>query len=297
MRFFQLVLAVLLALKAIFVAFRTRQMKLRTSFLAPAGGLDIVATFMTILLTHLEDEKSFAPSTVLVLYYSASTLCFLPMLRTTWLLENNAVCSLIWTFIWLLTLLALVLESSTQRSSTAQIDRDVTKEQLESFWGRNFFIYLLPFLRYGYCNTIGISDVPAVDKPLRSKEAYEQLLPVLHRYEGRFRLLRSILSAFKWSLASAIIPRLSLAGLSFCQAFLMPATLRLVKDQEENDMRSYKGGIIGAYVFVYFGIAVSSCDKCSRVLIDSYVGLAFDIPPSSVSFCHHHSCLSCISRV
>jgi ATP-binding cassette subfamily C (CFTR/MRP) protein 1 len=200
MRFFQLVLAVLLALKAIFLASRTRQMKLRTSFLAPAGILDIVATFMTILLTHLGDERSFAPSTVLVLYYSASTLCFLPMLRTTWLLENNAVCSLTWTFVWLLKLLALVLESSTQRSSTAQIDRDVTKEQLASFWGRNFFIYLLPFLRFGYSNTIGISNVPAVDKPLRSKEAYEQLLPVLRRYEGRFRLLRSILSAPKWNM-------------------------------------------------------------------------------------------------
>jgi ATP-binding cassette subfamily C (CFTR/MRP) protein 1 len=144
--------------------------------------------------------SSVSPDRSKVLYYSASTLCFLPILRTTWLLENNAVCSLTWTFVSLLTLLALVLESSTQRSSTAQIDRDVTKEQLASFWGRNFFIYLLPFLRFGYSNTIGISNVPAVDKPLRSKEAYEQLLPVLRRYEGRFRLLRSILSAPKWNM-------------------------------------------------------------------------------------------------
>jgi ATP-binding cassette subfamily C (CFTR/MRP) protein 1 len=297
MHFLQLVLSVLLALKAIFVAFRTRQTKLRTSFVAPAGGLDIVATFVTIVLTHLEDERSIAPSTVLVLYYSASSLCFLPILRTTWLLEDNVVCSLIWTFIWLLTLVILVLESSTKRSWTTQKDRDIRKEQLASFWGRSFFIHLLPFLWFGYSNTIGISDIPAVDKPLRSKEAYGQLLPNLRRYKGRFRLLRAILSAFKWSLASAIVPRLSLTGLSFCQAFLMSATLRLVKDQKENIMPSYRGGIIGAYVLVYFGLAVSDCDKCSRMSIDSYIGLAFDIPPSSISFCHHYSCLSCVPRV
>ncbi|KAI4848241.1 putative ABC transporter [Aureobasidium sp. EXF-8845] len=255
--FLQLILSVLLALKAIFLAFRTRQTKLRTSFLTPAGALDIIATFVTVVLTHLEDERSKAPSTVLVLYYSASSLCFLPILRTTWLLEDNVVCSLTWTFIWLLTLVVLVLESSTKRSWTAQKSRDVMEEQLASFWGRSFFIYLLPFLWFGYSNTIGISDIPAVDKPLRSKAANEQLLPYFRRYKGRFRLLRAILSAFIWSLASAIVPRLSLTGFSFCQAFLISATLRLMKDQEENIIPSYKGGIIGAYVLVYFGLAAS----------------------------------------
>jgi ATP-binding cassette subfamily C (CFTR/MRP) protein 1 len=178
MRYLQLVLSVLLALKSIFVAFRIRQTKLRTSFLAPAGGLDIVATIVTVVLTHLEDERSIAPSTVLVLYHSASSLCFLPILRTAWLLEDNVVCSLTWTSIWLLTLVILVLESLTKRSWTTQKNRDVMKEQLASFWGRSFFIYLLPFLWFGYSNTIGISDIPAVDKLKSGLAPSRWLLPL-----------------------------------------------------------------------------------------------------------------------
>ncbi|KAG9689543.1 putative multidrug resistance protein, partial [Aureobasidium melanogenum] len=170
-------------------------------------------------------------------------------------MEDRNAYSLIWTFIWIITIAALFLESLPQRKT--QADERVTKEQLASFWSRSFFIYLLPLLQLGYSKIIGISDLPAIDQTLQSTKAYKQLLKNLRRHQGRFRLIRATLSALKWTFAIGILPRLSLTGFSFCQAFLISATLKLVNDRKNSGIHYYEGGTIGAYVLVYFGLATS----------------------------------------
>jgi ATP-binding cassette subfamily C (CFTR/MRP) protein 1 len=70
------------------------------------------------------------------------------------------------------------------------------------------------------------------------------------------------LNVRKWPLLSAVIPRLALTALNFCQPFLLHRAIDLsqqpVSEQSTND--GY--GLIAAYFFVYLGIAVCSIRHC-----------------------------------
>jgi ATP-binding cassette subfamily C (CFTR/MRP) protein 1 len=58
-------------------------------------------------------------------------------------------------------------------------------------------------------------------------------------------------------LIETILPRLSLTALMFCQPFLINLTIRLSQEPNSRASRQEGYGLIGAYFFVYVGIAVS----------------------------------------
>lgn len=60
----------------------------------------------------------------------------------------------------------------------------------------------------------------------------------------------------KWPLLSAVIPRLALIALNFCQPFLLHRALTLSEQPVTQDSKNVGYGLIGAYFLVYVGIAV-----------------------------------------
>lgn len=64
------------------------------------------------------------------------------------------------------------------------------------------------------------------------------------------------LTTFKWPLLSVVFPRLCLTAFLFCQPFLINAAVELSLTPVDEWTTNSGHGLIGAYVFVYVGIAV-----------------------------------------
>lgn len=66
------------------------------------------------------------------------------------------------------------------------------------------------------------------------------------------------LKVLKWPLLSAVIPRLSLTALNFCQPFLLHRAIDLSQQPITKESTNNGYGLIAAYFFVYLGIAITT---------------------------------------
>ena len=81
-------------------------------------------------------------------------------------------------------------------------------------------------------------------------------LHVIASYQGKHKLVVVILQTLKWPLLIPILPRLVLMAFTYCQPLLVTRFLDYLQSDDDSNVGR---GLIGAYVVVYFGIAVSCC--------------------------------------
>ncbi|KAK3403550.1 P-loop containing nucleoside triphosphate hydrolase protein [Sordaria brevicollis] len=162
---------------------------IHTSVSLAATILTTISLFSSSLLSLLEDQRTIHPSDLLVIYFSASTVLYIPRLRTLFLLSSSSTPHLLalrvlWTLIYALTTLVAITESLGKFSLLQPRYKHVvvTKEQTAGFWSRGFFVWLLPFFQVGYKKILGMGDVPGVDGELRVESCGGEM-------EGAFRKL------------------------------------------------------------------------------------------------------------
>ncbi|TDZ20182.1 ABC transporter atnG [Colletotrichum orbiculare MAFF 240422] len=214
----------------------------------------VFATFYSLL----EDQRSVRPSDTLILYFSATAILDLPRLRTLWLIQANLPKAL-WTVIFILTVLVVPLESISKKRFLRPTYRSLTKEEGTGFWGRSFFTWLLPFFRLGYSRVIHMADMPDVDPDLTSEGAGQPLETAWARRRGRkhHALLRSNFAAYRTTALLGVLTRLFLTAFTFCQPFLITATVSFMQAPRTPQSERYGQALVGAYVLTYLGIAVS----------------------------------------
>lgn len=226
----------------------------------PAAVIADMAILAASWTSFLEDQRSVSPSYILVLFFSASGLLAIPRMRSLWLMRGNEACKIIWTLVFVLTLVALILESVKKTRFLKSDFKAVSKEQLSGFWSRSLFTWLVPFLLLGYSKVFQLHDLPEVDRSIQAEVASSRLQLKFRRSHGRYRLLKSIFCAFKFTFLWAIPPRLALSAFTFSQAFLISSTIEYMQRSQSQKERNSNSGnaLIGAYVLVYSGIAVSA---------------------------------------
>jgi len=74
---------------------------------------------------------------------------------------------------------------------------------------------------------------------------------------GPHSLFATTLQKLKWPILAVIPPRLCLIGFSFCQPFLINRAVRFSQDPATAQTKNIGYGLIGAYIVVFIGIAVS----------------------------------------
>lgn len=67
------------------------------------------------------------------------------------------------------------MQSASKFTSLRPTYQPLTKEELNSFWGRGFYIYLLPLLKVGNSKVFEVDDLPEVDAQLQGTDAGEDL--------------------------------------------------------------------------------------------------------------------------
>ncbi|XRM42747.1 hypothetical protein ABZX51_005956 [Aspergillus tubingensis] len=132
-------------------------------------------------------------------------------------------------------------------------------EGILGFWGQSFFIWVLPVLQTGYSKVLGTDDLPEMDADQQTQLTREELEKAWKISSGKHRLLRSTFSAYRNTFLSAIVPRLCLSAFNFCQPFLITTTIAYIQNDGSDPDRKRRGqAIVGAYVLVYLGWAIST---------------------------------------
>lgn len=249
-------LAILFVLHICFLAICLTTSPLKTDFSISSGVLAAVAILAGAVQSFIEDQRSVKPSDLLVLYFSATSLLYIPRLRTLWLIPSVDAAKGLWTTIFALTVIALFVESSRKTKLLRPVYQNVTKEQAAGFWMQSFYTWVLPLFRVGYGKVLEHCDMPQVDDDLRAETAGRRLEESWHTTRGRHRMMRATFRAYLWPILSAIIPRLALSVFTFCQPFLIETTVLFMGSDREDMPKSHGDALVGAFVLTYLGIAV-----------------------------------------
>ncbi|RDW81522.1 Cyclic peptide transporter [Aspergillus mulundensis] len=252
-------LAVLLVLQLVLLAFQVRSPVLHTRASLPAAIVNIVASLAASYVSFTEDQRSVRPSDLLVLYFSATSLCHLPRLRSLWLIDSVDASRYLSLITLLITVAIVILESLPKTRRLNPTYTNATEEERSAFWSRALFTWVLPFLQTGYRNSLEVEDVPQVDTALQGQASGDRLRRTWHSEgrEGKFRLIKAVFRAYGLPCISAVPPRLAYSCFIFTQPFLITAAIDYIRGTPESEPKVYGAGLVGAYTLVYGGIAVA----------------------------------------
>ncbi|KAG8409595.1 hypothetical protein J3459_017421 [Metarhizium acridum] len=219
-----------------------------------------IATAAAAVLSFTSYRKSPRPSTLLALYLSAAVLLGTARARTFWLITGSSSASVSLIASLALLLSALFLESLRSKPLDAEDaqTQGKTSELYSGFWNRITFSWLATTFWLGYSKVISANDLPGLDPRLHSHALQDQLSLNWNKSykKGKYAILRVCICTFWPSLVSTIIPRLCVTVFTFTQPFLVNTTLSYVGASRRD--ADYGRGLIGAWVLVYLGIAVSN---------------------------------------
>ncbi|KAE8374857.1 P-loop containing nucleoside triphosphate hydrolase protein [Aspergillus bertholletiae] len=251
-------LGILFVLQVLFVAFRLRTPAIRTDASLAAGVLNVVATVAAACASFLEDQRSIRPSDLLVIYLTMAAICAIAPLRSLWSISPTNACTGLWTALFVTTIACLGMESMHKTGLLRLKSYHPTEEQICGFWARSLFVWLLSFFHVGYSHILTIDDIPEVDQDLQGQTTGNKLQKAWERSRGKHRLLLATFAAYRFSCLSAIVPRLALSAFTFAQPFLITATVKYIDSPSSPESQKYGQALVGAYVLVYIGYAIST---------------------------------------
>ncbi|KAJ5354982.1 uncharacterized protein N7496_012194 [Penicillium cataractarum] len=254
-------LAVSLTFQILHLAYQQETSLLYTNASLAASLLQLFAVAAAALLSWLEDQRSVRPSDIMVLYFFVATLLALPRARTLWLLSPVVkLQAILWTLVTIATAGVLCIESIHKTQVLRLAYQQSSKEYTSSFWVRSFFIWVLPLFQSGFSSILALHDMPEVDRTLQGQSAENRLHQAWAKSQKarKYKLVRATFRAYLWPFVSAVVPRLCLTAFTFCQPFLISATLDFISDTPTSENSYYGPALVGAFVLTYLGMAIST---------------------------------------
>ncbi|KAH6623990.1 ABC transporter [Chaetomium sp. MPI-SDFR-AT-0129] len=234
----------------------------RTQTTLTAAALALVATLGLALLSYAEHTRTVRPSSILNTFLFATFLFDIVHVRTLWLRAATHVEDII---SYLATAAAavraalVVLEALEKRRSLRPEYQAYPPEATTSIYNRTFFWWLNPLFLQGFRREIDVDDLFVLDKHLKASYGYQRFYTAWTSIVNKspYSLLGASYGILKWPVLQTIPPRACLTALSFCQPFLINHAIAL-SEQPVNDDTTQRGyGLVGAYIFVYVGIAIT----------------------------------------
>ncbi|KAM4066385.1 ABC transporter [Hirsutella rhossiliensis] len=130
-------------------------------------------------------------------------------------------------------------------------------EATAGFWNRSLFIWLNSTLRMGFQGLIRIDDLQSMGPSLSSERLLSkfEVVWVKANKMSAHCLAKVCLRALKRPFLAAVLPRLCLIGFTFAQPFLLQTVVRIIGERDYP--HEVVGGLVGATILVYLGIAVA----------------------------------------
>ena len=136
---------------------------------------------------------------------------------------------------------------------------DSTPESTAGFYNQALFWWLNPLFLKGYSKTLEVEELYRLDKHLSSRYLYPRVRAAWEDLgiKKKHSLLLIFFDRFKWDFLCAVPPRLAYIGFTFCQPFLITRAVDLSSQPITSASRDVGYGLIGAYLIVYIGIAIT----------------------------------------
>ncbi|KAL6921168.1 hypothetical protein FSST1_005194 [Fusarium sambucinum] len=250
----------LLASQIAFLICWTQSPAVTTKASLPAAALSIVASISLLGLSYVEHVYSYRPSTVLNLFLLFSVLFDATRTRTLWLQGYNrpaAITALISTVV---KIMMLSVEAIEKRGFLRPEYRELPSEVTSGVFSHWLFSWQLPLFRVGYSHDLKIESLFPLEKHFKSSYLQNMLQTTWATApkKGDYDLLLTVFKTLKWPILSIVFPRLCFIGFTFCQPFLISATLSWAERDPNSDDASQGYGLIGAWFLVFVGLAVTT---------------------------------------
>ncbi|KAL6714215.1 hypothetical protein ACLMJK_008710 [Lecanora helva] len=232
---------------------------IRTRASIPNAVISVIAAGALGLLSFVEHQKTLRPSLILDIWLFITLLFDIAHTRTLWLQGYHSTIAGLLTASVVIKALLVVVEGIEKRTILRDRWRTATPEETAGFYNQAFFWWLNPLFLKGYSKSLELEELYTLDKHLstdylypRVKQAWEEL-----KSKQSHRLLFLYFDRFKWDFLCAVPPRLAYIGFTFCQPFLISRSVELSEQPIDQASTNVGYGLIGAYIIVYMGIAIS----------------------------------------
>lgn len=232
----------------------------RTSTTLPASALAFVVAVGIIPLSAYEHQRSLRPSFLLEIFLLLSLLFEAARARTIWLLEESQALAAVFTCTVALKTVMLFLESTEKRSILLSDPQETSVEATSGTISRAFLTWLSPLLRAGYRHTLGLRHMIVLDEGLSVEDLHQRLQgawDAVPDQKANGALFGVWLTTLSPALLAPSFPRLCLTGFTFAQPFLISEAVTLATYPKGQPYDNRASGLIVAFIFVYFGLAVS----------------------------------------
>ncbi|KAK1463361.1 ABC transporter [Colletotrichum melonis] len=227
----------------------------------PTAILSLIASIGLGLLSWLAHQRSVRPSFVLSVYLFLSILFDTARARTLWMLGPHQTIPAIFTCTLAVRAVMILLESTEKRRILVPEHKGYSREVTSGTFNRSVFFWLTSLFINGYRNILQLDDLYPLDPKLASEPLYRKLAGAWDQVPDKTvpgALFSTWLRAFAGPLAAAIVPKLFQIAFNYAQPFLIDEAIRLASQPQQQPYNNHGFGLIGAYVIVYTGIAVST---------------------------------------
>ncbi|RSL59881.1 hypothetical protein CEP51_013857 [Fusarium floridanum] len=217
--------------------------------------LGLVESLAFAALSYMEHRNSTKPAALISLYLILTIILDLALTRTLWTRSGMQALASTFTVSLVLKTILLVLEETPKRLSTGE--KGSVRETSVGVVNRSFFWWLNHLFVEGFHGLIDLGSLGALNEKFNTHDLSE-------RIEERWKrdpktsplcLLKCTFMAYRWQFLHGIPPRLLHSGFNFAQPFLIQAIIIFVSMKEMS--AQIAGGLIGATVLVYLGLAIS----------------------------------------
>ncbi|KAK4867830.1 hypothetical protein LT330_007489 [Penicillium expansum] len=228
----------------------------------PANVILTIGILALVLLSYAEHMRSARPSFILNTYLFCSLFFDIARSRTLWLRSVdtfNNILAIIATVAVGVKVLLFVLEAVEKRHILKSEYTGYPPEATAGFYNRAVFWWLNPLFKIGFTGVLRVEDLFSLDKELSS----ERLLALFDEKWSKLTtkspntLQWESLKAVKWPLLAGVPARACVVAFNFCQPLLLERSLSFFNSPVNKSTESIGYGLIGAYIMVYGGLAVS----------------------------------------
>ena len=232
----------------------------RTKASIPNAAINVVGTMSLGLISYVEHQRTIRPSLMINGYLVLSIGFDAAATRTLWLQGYNNAIAAVTSISMALRCVLLVAESIRKESILRAEWKGESPEATSGLIGKVFFGWLNRLFMAGYSRSLSLEDLFPLDKHLTSDYLYHMLSKAWIALDNQApkSLFLLVVSRIKWHVLSAFPPRLGLIAFTFCQPFLITRAIELSQESVTPASSNDGYGLIGAYLIVYVGIAITS---------------------------------------
>ncbi|KAF2186291.1 canalicular multispecific organic anion transporter 1 [Zopfia rhizophila CBS 207.26] len=226
----------------------------------PSAIVSLVGALVLCLLSYFEHLRSVRTSFLLNIYLLLTVLFDAARSRSLSVSGHYEMISVLFTTRVGVKLFLAIFEAKGKTNILLPEYANCPPEATSGVYNRVFFWWQNDLFRRGFSNTLSVDDLFDLDKHLRSEYLQKLIQSAWEKVtdKGSNLLFAVTLRKLKWPLLAVVPPRAGLIAFNFCQPFLINRAISYSQAPATNQTSNIGYGLIGAYVLVYVGIAIST---------------------------------------